>query len=417
MADSPYSKLRQVQYRGPSTSDDYNARVEENYKDLVVLYNRIRLLDVDLAEFYRHTLQDQLALARVLADLEERVVTLEGDTNRFTFYSTDQVDNDRFDETPFAVAEASRLTHDTQHGLLTLPKVDAASLSKLFFVDSAGSDVVPPSLETRVVPDLNSADSATAIVDSSQPELAVIRRAGRIWERNVLATVVDSDGAIMTFYLKVPTDLYTTDKSNALLVHAYPAFSTDVLEIAYTTNPNAIMQDADNYTVLNDTAMHAGNTAAFGWVPPGGFTGDTQIDSGPRLYYFDPLPITGLRLKLRTTRYIQEGASFIYSYGLSRLDLRYDRFMSSGRTILRFDAPEGETISSVTDVQPQVWNVVGADWPGVFSWRALWETGPNSGTYTETPVAASDRVWIEVTLTETPGGGTPALSGVSVEYA
>lgn len=417
MPDTPYTKLRQVQYRGPSTSDDYNARVEENYKDLVVLYNRIRLLDADMAEFYRHVLQDQLALGRVLVDLEERVATLEAGTNRFTFYSVDQVDNDTFDDTGFAVPPASRLTLDTQHGVLTLPKVDVASLSKLFFVDSAGNDVVPPSLETRVVPDLDSADSATAVIDSSQPEFAVIRRPGRIWERNVVATATDADGAVMTFYLKVPTDLYTTDKSNALLVHPYPAFSSDVIEIAYTTNPNNIMQDADNYTVLNDTAMHAGNADALGWVPPGGFAGDEQVDAGPRLYYFDPLAITGLRLKLRTNRYIQESGNFVYSYGLSLLDLRYDRFLSTGRTILRFDAPEGETISSITDVQPQIWNVVGADWPTVFSWRALWETGPNSGSYTETPVAASDRVWIEVTLNETPGKGTPALSGVSVEYA
>lgn len=417
MPDAPYTKLRQVQFRGPSTSDDYNARVEENYKDLVVLYNRIRLLDGDLAEFYRHAIQDHLGISRVLMDLEERVSVLEEETDTLTFYSATQVDNDRFNATPFSIANSSRLTHDAMHGVLTLPKVDGASLSKLFFVDSNNHDIVPPSLETRVVPDLSSADSATAVIDSSAPELAIIRRPGRIWERNVVATATDADGAVMTFYVKVPTDLYTTDKSNALLVHAYPAFATDVLEIAYTTNVNNIMQDSDGYTMLNSTAMHAGNADAVGWVPPGGFNGDIQIDSGPRLYYFDPIAITGLRLKLRTKRYIQEGAAFIYSYGLSLLDLRYDRFMASGRTILRFDAPAGETISSVTDVQPQMWNVAGADWPSTFSWRALWETALNSGTYTENPVAMSSRVWIEVTLNETPAKGTPALTGVSVDYS
>lgn len=417
MPDAPYSRLRQVQYRGPSTSDDYNARVEENYKDLVVLYNRIRLLDADLAEFYRHAVQDQLGLTRVLLDLEERVATLEGTTSRLTFYSDTQVDVDRFNASAFNIVSSSRLTHDTTHGVLTLPKLDDSSLSKLFFVNQADQEVVPPSLETRVVPDLDSADSATAVVDSSAPELAIIRKAGRIWERNVLATATDADGAVMTFYLKVPTDLYTTDKSNALLVHPYPAFATDVIEVAYTTNASNIMQDSDGYTPLNSTAMHAGNAEAFGWVPPGGFGGDVQIDAGPRLYYFDPMAVTGLRIKLRTKRYIQEGSSFIYSYGLTRLDLRYDRFISSGKTILRFDAPVGETISQVTDVQPQMWNVAGADWPEVFSWRALWETAPNSGTYTESPVPASNRVWIEITLNETPGKGTPALSGVVVEYA
>lgn len=417
MADAQYTKQRQAQFRGPSTSDDTNSRIEENYKDLVVLYNQLRLLSTEMSEQYRHVVRDLLAMTRVAGDLETRVTTLERSENRIVFYSSSKIDTDRFNATVYNIASTSRLTLDLQHGLLTLPKVDAASLSKLSFTDNLGNEVVPPTLETRVAPDLTSADSATATIDSSQPELAVIRRAGRIWERNVVASSTNINGAIMTFYLKAPTDLFTTDKSNAIVLHAYPAFSTDILEVAYTTSVDNVMQDSDGYTVLNNTAMHSGNTQALTWVPPGGFSGDSYLDSGPRTYYFDPRPITGLRIKLKTRRYTPEGGAYVYSYGLSRLDMRYDRFITTGKTILKFDAPIGHTISQVTDVQPQIWNATGAEWPAIFTWRPIWETSFNSGTYTLTPVSSSQRVWIEVTMNQTLGGGTPALSGVLVSYS
>lgn len=416
MAEAPYTQLRQNQFRGPSTSDDYNARIEENYKDIVVLYNQLRVLNTDMAEQYRHIIKDMVAMSRVASEVESRVANLETANNSISFYNTSQLDTDRFNATAFNIPVANRLTHDSQHGLLTLPKIDVSSLSKLFFVDNTGFDVVPPTLETRVLPDPLSADSPTAVVESSQPELAVVRRAGRIWERNVVVPSINASGAMMNFYLKVPTDLYTTDKSNCLLLDPYPAFSTDIMNVSYTTNPEAIMQDSDGYTALNSTAMHFGNPDALTWVPPGGFASDEYIEAGPRLYYFDPRPITGLRIRLRTKKFLPEGGQYVYSYGLSRLDLRYDRFMNTGKIILKFNAPAGHTISQVTDVLPQLWNVAGTEWPTTYAWRAIWETSLNSGSYTTTPVSSSSRVWIELTLNETLGKASPALSGAAVEF-
>lgn len=416
MPDSPYTQSRQIQYRGPSTSDDYNTRIEENYKDLVVLYNRARTTETNVEEFYDRAYKEQLSLIRLLEDLEERIKTLEGADKRLTFYSTNQVDVDRFNGGTFDIPSVSRCYTDVEHGVLTLPRVTASSLSKLYFTDNEGRDVVPSTLELRVVGDANSADSPSATVETTSPELSVIRRVGRIWERSVSVDSPDADGAIMTVYLKIPTDLFTTEKSNVLLVHGFPAFGTDLLEVAYTTKTDVLMQEIDGYTVLNSTAMHSGNNLAVGWAPPGGWAGDIINDAGPKAFYFDPKPVTGVRLKIRRRAYAKVGAKFIYSYGLSQLDLRYDKFLTTGKTILRFDAPSGQTISSVTGVQPQIWNTAEASWSKVFSHRVIWETSFNSGTYTTTPVPNSKRVWVEVTLNETTGKGTPALSGMTLTY-
>jgi len=175
--------------------------------------------------------------------------------------------------------------------------------------------------------------------------------------------------------------------------------------------------DQDEYTVFNSLAYYDGETRAVGNVPPGGWTGDIDLNAGPRIYYFDPKPITGLRVKLRQRHYIREGAKYIYSYGLSSIDLRQTKFMSTGKTIIRFDAPEGETISDVTDVIAELWNVAEWETPGVFSWRAIWETSYNSGVYTLDNVSFSKRVWIEITLNSTSNKGTPALSTLSLQYS
>jgi hypothetical protein len=412
----PYTKLRNPQFRGPSTSDDYNARMEENYKDLVVLYNKIRLLDEDLAEFYRRLVKDQVGLARALSDLEARVTTLEDDATKLTFRSDSQVDTNRFNATIYNVAGANRLTLDSNFGVITLPRVDVSSLSKLFFTNSEGVDILPPTLEVRVVPDPTSADSSGATIDTSDPTLAVIKKPGRIWERNVIVNSSDPDGAIITYYLKVPTDLFTTDKSNIVVLQPYPAFSTDIMEVMYTSVAEPVMTDNDGYTALNDIGLWSGTADAVGWAPPGGWVGDPILDAGAKGFYFDPKVITGLRIKLRTRHYNVEATKYVYSYGMTVLDLRYDKFMSTGKIMLKFDAPSGNTISQITNVEPQIWNVAGAEYPNIFSYRVIWETAPNSGSYTLTPVSNSQKVWLEITLNETVGKGSPALSGVTVSY-
>jgi hypothetical protein len=83
---------------------------------------------------------------------------------------------------------------------------------------------------------------------------------------------------------------------------------------------------------------------------------------------------------------------------------------------LRFDAPTGKVINSVDNVTPNIYNVSEAELPYIFSYRAIWETAV-AGVYTLDPQPASQSVWIEVTLKETIGKGTPSLSGLKVEYS
>lgn len=418
----PYTQRRNVQFRGPSHSDDYNKRIEENYKDLVVLMNKARVSDVELDELYRRLAKDNLSMARVLTDLEQRIASLEGSENRVTFFSSEHIDNDNFDSDPeYAISVEDRCTLDTQHGLLTLPQIVSSSLSKLFFTDTQGNETLPSTLEMRVVGSEDTAEvSANVFIDTSEPQYSLYRRPGLIWERNVVAESPHINGSEVVLYVKAPTDLFTTANSNNLLIHAFPQFGATIRDISYTLRPDPVLRESDGYTPFNSMGHYAGELAAVDWVVPGGWTGgdegaDAVLQAAPKSFHFKAMPITAIRITLHQDNYFQEAGKYIYTYGLSRLDLRYNKYLREGKTIIRVDAPDGGNISQILNVQPQIWNVHPAELSSVFSYRTIWETSPGSGSYQLDPVPFSERMWIEVTLRNTESW-SPALSGLIVDF-
>lgn len=425
--ETPYTKKRYAQYRGPSTSDDYNRRIEEVYQDLTVLYNRARLSEVEKDELYRRMAKDQLSISRLVTDLEDRIATLEAAENRITFHSASQVITptspgpNPLNDPEFGIAEDELLTHDGIHGQLTLPRVVASSISKLRFTGPDGYEVIPPGLEMRVVGTAGTADTPVSQHESANPEYSLYRKPGLVWERNVIADAPNVNGAQMTVYVRVPTDLFTTDKANSLIIHPFPQFDVTIEEIAYSTRVDPLLTDGDGYSAFNSGEHYSGEAAAVGYVVPGGWTGaedgnDAIVDSGPKNFVFESKVITALRIKLRQDSYYAEGSKYIYTYGLSQLDLRFDKFLPEGRAFIEVKPKDGETISSINSVTPQIWNVSPASVNDVFSYRVLWETNKYSNIYTTDPVPFSERCWIEVTL-RSEEGWSPALSGLIVDYS
>jgi hypothetical protein len=200
------------------------------------------------------------------------------------------------------------------------------------------------------------------------------------------------------------------------MLNVFPLKSTDILSIDYTTSAFPKLDNTESWVALNDVGRYSGEEEAIGELPPGGWNGDEIFDAGPKMFYFDPKPITAFRVKLQQKNYFTESGAFVYSYGLSKLDIRYDKFLTTGKSIIRFDAPIGSTISSIEEISPKIWNIPLHLLDDAFSIRTIWETSYNSGTYTLTPVPFSTRVWLEVTLNQTTSGSTPAITGLDISY-
>lgn len=421
MPFKPNTKRRQAQFKGPTSSEDYNSMVEENYADLSLLINRSNLAQEELRELASRLYREHLSLQSIIDNLEQRIIELEADQAFVPLTSDSSIDVERFNGTEFDIPVEDRLNLDTIHGVLTLPKVETSSLSRLFFIDDKGDDYVPGSMEPRVVGTSGTADDENADVDESPVSHAILRKPGRLWQRNIIVDAPNDSGAEVTLYVRVPTDLFTVEETNAVVVHPFPAFGMTVRDISYTVTSHPVLRDSDDYIPFNEGGNHTGNLKAVGWIAPGGWTGDWEgedaaVDAGPRLYYHEPLPITALRITLHQDTYYIDGSRYVYSYGLSRLDIRKDQFLSEGSNIVRFDAPEGRTISSVDRVTPHMWNIPLSEYDDVFDYRVIWETSEGSGNYTTDPVANSSRVWIELNLHDTPRW-TPSLTGLEIEYS
>ena len=415
MTESLYTSRRGAKYRGPTTSEDYNNRIEENYRDLVVLYNRIGGMREDVEAAFSRFIKEYISLAYAYTDLESRVDILEAGANKVSFTNTTQVDTDRFDSTAFAVAAGSRCVHDNRYGQIVLPK--SSSVSKLRLKTINNEDFIPSSFTASAVGVSGTLDdAAVSYVQSSDPHHAIMSELGKIWERTIIASSVDPLGAAVDLYIKIPTAFTVTDIANVLAIDPFPALGCSIESVEYTTAAAVNLNSTDVYTPLNHQTLYSGTSGAVGWIPPGAWSGDEIVDSGMKSFYFDPIKITGLKIRLRQKSYFQEGGKYVYSYGLSNLDLRYDSFNDTGKIIVRYEVTSGYTVSSVSDVQVDIFNVPLGDKPDAYSYRTIWETAYDSGSYTTSEVALSTRVWVELTLNKTSQNISPAVSGMTLTY-
>jgi hypothetical protein len=151
-------------------------------------------------------------------------------------------------------------------------------------------------------------------------------------------------------------------------------------------------------------------------VPPGGWStagADIILNAGPVGFYFPPIEINAIRVSFRQRNYVTENGKYIYTYGLSDMDVRSQKFLDSGKTIIKFTAPNNTTILNVEEVIPKMYNVPDELISTAFSYRVIYRQG---SLYTLDPIPGSTSIWIEVTLNKLGDGTAPVLSDLIVNY-
>lgn len=419
MSEYINTEKKTSQYNGPVNSSDFNLKIEQNYQDLVQLYNRSGILDQNLREAFERVLKDHLFMSQTLMDVEDRLNAIENSASgqkQLSIHNYSQLDPVSLLNTDYAISGSDLLSFDYIHNILTLPKIDGSSHSKLKFFNNSVGQIIPNFFESKVDNSFVSSDAPGALIDTTPVYHAVLDSSDKFWKRNVIVDNPMGLNAQTYLYIKVPTAYGGNDNSNYVSLTPYPLFGVDILSIEYTSVTNPSLTQADNWTPLNFNRLYDGITEAIGKVPPGGWTvagTDVILNSGPIGFYLPPVSITGLRLNIRQRNYIKENGKYVYTYGLSDLDIRSDRFMPAGRTIIRYDAPDGELIYNVTDVIPKIYNVPEQLIPTAFEYRVIYK---DSGVYTEENPNGSTSVWIEVTLNQLGDGTSPVLSDLIIKY-
>jgi len=421
MSDFLDSENKTIQYDGPVNSSDFNLRAEQNYKDLVHLYNRSGILDQKLAEAFERVLKDHHFLSTAILDLEDRVKALEYESEsgykKLSIYTYSQIDVASFIGDPtFAIGSTDALSFDHIHNIITLPKVQGSSHSKIKFFDSSGTQVIPDFLEMKIDNGFVGVDTTNSLIDTTPVYYSILESSDKFWKRNVVADSPSAAGAQMYVYIKVPSSFSGSAASNFVSLMTYPVFGVDILSIEYTSNPNPSLDSTDVWTPLNFNRLYNNQNEAVGKVAPGGWStlgNDVILNAGPVGFYFPPIQINALRVLLRQRNYIAENGKYVYTYGLSDIDVKSQKFLDSGKTIIKFTAPDETTIQSVEEVIPKIYNVPEELMSTAFSYRVIYKQG---SSYTLDVVPGSTSVWIEVTLNKLGDGTAPVLSDLIVNY-
>jgi len=415
MSEFIYTQKKPIQYHGPISSTDFNERIEQNYADLVYLYNKYGVLDKKIGEIIERIVKENMFLTSALMDLRDRIRNIESaNTNQLSIHKKTQIDLSPFISTSYAISSANALEFNDYYNHITLPPVTGSSHSKVKFVNSVKGQIIPDFLKTKIDGNLAGGDGNSALIDTTPVQYAFLNQPDKVWRRNVILNEAHPLGVSMYLYVQIPSGSIGSSFTNSVSLSPYPASGVDVVKIEYTTAPSPSMTDRDGYFPFNN-ALYDGEYDAIGKVPPGGWStvgSDTIVNSGPLKFYCTEKPITAIRILLRQRNYIRENNAYIYTYGLSDIDIRYDKFISSGKTFIRFDAPTGKTINEVLNVSPKIYNVSQSLLSDTFSHRVFY---PSGGTYTLTNPGASNHVFIEATLSMLDDNNPPVLSDLIVE--
>jgi hypothetical protein len=416
MANIINTNKRDYKYNGPVNSSDYNLRVEENYNDLVYLYNKAKLIDLKLASSFERIIKDNVFLSNAITDLENRVSDLESQENKMSINSFSQLDYSSFVDTSFAISGSDLLYFDPIYNYITLPKVRSSSYSHIKVGSPGSGQIVPDYFKAKIDVTFPGVDSSAAVVETTPIYNSFLDSSEKLWYRNIIADTPSAAGAQMMLYVKVPTQISGATKSNCIKFNPYPFFGTDIVLVEYTTKENPTLSQSDGWTPLNVNGLYDGVQDAIGVVPPGGWEvsgSDAIRNSGPLIFYFADKDITALRVKFIQRNYIYESPKYIYTYGLSDMDIRFDKFISSGRMIIKYTPKNGDLINSVTNVTPKIYNIPLSQVDDAFSYRVLYSNG--SAFSTSNP-GSSTSVWIEITLNMLNDNTPPVLTDLVVDY-
>lgn len=412
------TKKRDYQYNGPVNSSDYNSRIEENYKDLVYLYNRANIIDTKLSQAFERVIKDQKFLSTAIKDLEDRIQALESATNTISIHSFSQLDYASFVGTSFAIAGTELLTFDPIYNVITLPKILSSSYSKLKFGSPTTGQIVPDFFKARIDNSLAGVDSSGAVVDSTPIYNAILDFPDKVWKRNVIVESLSATGAQMMVYIAAPAEATGSLKANMIKLNPYPAFGVDIISIEYTQASNPTLSDSDGWKPLNYKGLYNNTSDAIGKVPPGGWQtigSDTITNAGPTAFVFPDTDLTAVRIKMRQRTAFGELSKYIYTYGLSDFDIRYDKYMPTGKMIIKFTPPNGDMISDIINVTPKIYNVPLSLISSAFSYRVIYSDG-DGGVFTLSNPGLSSEVWIEVTLNMLDDKTAPVLSDLIIQY-
>lgn len=404
MSIFPTFQPRPARFRGPSSSGDQNAMMNEALFDLVNLFNHLNEQERKLENLQNLLLVENKHRAIRIAELESKLAQayallkqLEEGEGKYSVRA--HVYDMWVDET---VAEQERASIDKVHGLVTLPSTGKTQ-SKLYLEDElTGELVLPPTLSIEADPEANGG----SVVDNDL-RYAVNGDNDDVWVRKMVFSLDDNvDTVTTTLTLTLPDTIISNRDINLFVLHPFPLFTVDIERVEYR--------------------LDGGWTLLPGWPKDAQGNPLPIQNAGNLKFYFPSVSMAQVRIVLRQRNALEENHKKVFYLGAQHIGLYHTQFQSSvGRFLIPLKLKGRKETKLVTAIRPilansEVLSDRSEEKHSVFTYQLYMVDANGNWTYTRDSLpimVKGEDVMLRVNLFADPQNGiTPALQGVEVEY-
>ena len=399
MNNAPQTKPSNVGIRSITNSKKQNEFEKQVLKDLLGLYNKANLLEIDLKN------------TREMAEIESSYMKLSvGKTQTMLSHfienylnSTQEIKTKTAYPSDFTGNETRPVQIDLETFDATL--VPAYTESKVNIYDEISDETfIPESLKVELLSEEN--PGILEILDSDvyqcfdgKSETAWIRK---ITTDNTVSEVV----TVMNIYL--PHDIVTTDYVNELIIKPFPVNSIDIKEIKYSST-----YDVSYTTILDDLNDYEKNIIK----DYRSYIGQDYNESFNIRLNFEEKKIKVLTISFSQKSYVQNGGNRVFYIGAKEIQVNLNKYANTlGELSFRLSLESGT--KKIENISPYFNNPSVASENSIemeiYTVNALDEVYPVESSF---PFSTTENeLLVKVKIYPIDGKNTPNLSKFKLFY-
>lgn len=409
----PISEKREAQFRGPSSSEDFNKWMDDNYYDLIQLFNFATEYGIEIPRNMEMLVVENITLQKKLNSLQSLIdnITKALTSENKVLYKSFASSATFADST-----DGINLEHDTDFGLLKIPHVQ--EISKIYLVDLNKQNFIPKTFQAKVYESLEPIDISVATIE---PGIGLIKVAdgdsdllnafdgdkSSFWLRktSIPPNVTPNTSASEVYFcieLELPINIINHTRANILTIDPTPLSSITLLDIYYRT--------------VNDWQR----LPSYPTKEIGGQIQPVEInDLGRMKFCFPTRDVVGVRIYCKQSNWFLENEMRNFYYGFRNIDVKYMAFRTKTSKIrVAFDIPDQEKMfTSILSVKPifSDGSIVGSDLFSVYKIHYNLAGQDREANLGEPLPAGVQRVYVEIGLMLS-SQVSPLLSGLVMEY-
>lgn len=400
----PISEKREAQFRGPSSSEDFNKWMDDNYYDLIQLFNFATEYGIEIPRNMEMLVVENITLQKKLNSLQSLIdnITKALTSENKVLYKSFASSVTFADST-----DGINLKHDTDFGLLKIPHVQE-EISKIYLVDLNKQSFIPKTFQSKVYESVEPIDIKEATIDlpdvaSNDSNLLDMFDGDKssFWLRK---TIKDSSVSDVYFCIELdlPINIINHTRANILTIDPTPLSSITLLDIYYRT--------------VNDWQR----LPSYPTKEIGGQIQPVEInDLGRMKFCFPTRDVVGVRIYCKQSNWFLENEMRNFYYGFRNIDVKYMAFRTKTSKIrVAFDIPDQEKMfTSILSVKPifSDGSIVGSDLFSVYKIHYNLAGQDREANLGEPLPAGVQRVYVEIGLMLS-SQVSPLLSGLVMEY-